>query len=287
MQIKNVIKKIIPSSVKQMIKKEIGGSTEYVIHVADRNKLQNRFAVVTGGSGAIGSAICFRLAMEGAKVAVCGRSINKISYVIKNIKKNGGEAVPVVLDVTDEKAVSKSMKILSKEHGTIDILINNAGGSARENSKLFSEQDFDTIRNVLDINLHGAMLCTHYALKYMNTDKARIINMGSVVGIQGKSGMTDYAASKAAIVGFTRSLAIELGKRNITVNCVSPGWVNRTVFDHGSQPTEGNINCMGRSGKTDEVGALVAFLVSDEAAYITGQNIIIDGGRSLGLWGDT
>lgn len=286
MQIKGIVKKMLPPKLKQRIKNEIGGTAEYIVHTTDKNKLQNKFAFVTGGSGAIGSAICFRLAMEGAKVAVCGRSLNKINFVIENIKKNGGDAIPVILDVTDEKNVSKTINSVSKEHGAIDILVNNAGGSARSSSKLFSEQDFDIIRNVLDINLQGTMLCTHYALQHMNISNARIINMSSVVGIQGKNGMTDYAASKAGIVGFTRSLAVELGGKNITVNCISPGWINRVVFDHGSQLTEGNINCMGHSGKTDDVGALVAFLASDEAGYITGQNIIIDGGRSLGLWGD-
>lgn len=110
--------------------------------------------------------------------------------------------------------------------------------------------------------------------------------MSSVVGLQGKNGMTDYAASKSGIIGFTRSLAVELGKRGITVNCVSPGWVNQAIFDRGQKPSQGNVNCLGHSGKTDEVAALVAFLASDEAGYITGQNIVIDGGRSLGLWGD-
>lgn len=170
--------------------------------------------------------------------------------------------------------------------GGVDVLVNNAGGSARENAKQFAEQDFSIISNIINTNLNGTMLCTYYALRYMNPSGGRIISMSSVVGLQGKNGMTDYAASKSGIIGFTRSLAVELGKRGITVNCVSPGWVNQAIFDRGQKPSQGNVNCLGHSGKTDEVAALVAFLASDEAGYITGQNIVIDGGRSLGLWGD-
>ncbi len=281
-----LLKKIVPKSMKTKLKKEFGGSADYRVFTSEKDKLHDKFAVVTGGSGAIGSAICFKLAMQGATVAVCGRSIEKTDLVVHNITKNNGKAFPVILDVTDEKIVSEKMKYLYERNGSIDILVNNAGGSAREDSKLFAEQEYNVIKDVVEINLQGTMMCTNYALKYMKTSGARIINMSSVVGMQGKDGMTDYAASKAGIVGFTKSLAIELGKYDTTVNCVSPGWVNRKVFDLESDVGKGNVNCMGHSGKTDDVSALVAFLASDDAGYITGQNIIVDGGRSLGLWGD-
>lgn len=286
MKIKSVVKKIIPNSLKQKIKREIGSTTEYTLRLTEQKRFDQKKVFVTGGSGALGSAICFRLAMEGAIVGVCGRRLDKIQIVIDNIVKNGGTAVPVILDVNDEQSMANGINNFCKEYGTLDVLINNAGGSARGNAKMFEEQDYSVIQNVIATNLNGTMLCTHYALTNMNPNGGRIISMSSVVGMQGKNGMTDYAASKAGIVGFTRSLAVELGKKNITVNCVSPGWVHQAVFDKGQETMKLNVNALGHSGKADDVASLVAFLASDEAGYITGQNIVIDGGRSLGLWGD-
>lgn len=282
---KNIVKRLIPATLKRKIKQEIGSTTEYTLRITDKARFSGKRVIVTGGSGAIGSAICFRLAMEGATVGICGRNTEKINVVMNNIRRNGGKAVPIFMDVTDDDSISSGLSEFCAE-GKLDILVNNAGGSARGKANSFIEQDFSVIKDIVDLNLIGSMLCTHHALRYMNQKGGRIINMGSVVGIQGKSGMTDYAASKSGIIGFTRSLAVELGKKNITVNCVSPGWVNQIVFDRGQEPLERNVNCMGRSGKTDDVAALVAFLASNEAGYITGQNFIIDGGRSLGLWGD-
>ncbi|WP_051226352.1 SDR family NAD(P)-dependent oxidoreductase [Butyrivibrio sp. MC2013] len=283
----HLIKKLLPKTVKEKIKSELSGSTVYDLNVLDQGRLKNKTVIVTGGSGAIGSAICFRLAMEGAIVGVCGRSIEKINMVIDNIQKNGGKAVPIVSDVTDRNTFQKAIDDFYKEFGGIHILVNNAGGSARGDSTDFSSQDFEVIKKILSINLIGTMQCTHVVLPYMKQDGfGRIINMSSIVGLQGKSGMTDYAASKAGIIGFTRSLAIELGKFNITVNAISPGYVNQTVFDRGRKTLYANINCMGHNGRTDDIAGTVAWLVSEDANYVTGQNIIVDGGRSLGLWGD-
>lgn len=286
MSLKSILKRVVPSIVKQRIKQEIGSSTDYLVRTSDKQRFEGKKVLVTGGSGAIGSAICFRLAMEGAIVGVCGRKIDKIKIVIDNIENNGGCAIPVILDVCDEKSICSGIDSFSQKYGSIDVMINNAGGSARNNAKTFQEQEFSVVQNVMNTNLTGTLLCTHYALKYFNPSGGRIINMSSIVGMQGKSGMTDYAASKAGIVGFTRNLAIELGKKCITVNCVSPGWINQSVFDRGQPTIQGNVNCLGHNGKTDDIAAVVAFLASDEAGYITGQNIVVDGGRSLGLWGD-
>lgn len=288
--LKIILKRLIPKSIIRKIKQEIvpvyEGPIEYQLSYSQKERFVNKRVLVTGGSGAIGSAICFRLAMEGAYVGVCGRNAKKISIVINNIEKNGGKATPIIMDVNDETSVKRAINEFCADDTKIDILINNAGGSARGESKNFGEQDFSVIRRIIDTNLNGAMLCTRYALEHMCLTNGRIISMGSVVGLQGKCGMTDYAASKAGIVGFTRSLAVELGNRDFTVNCVSPGWVNQTVFDRGKELPKGNVNCMGHGARTDDVAALVAFLCSEEAGYITGQNIVIDGGRSLGLWGD-
>lgn len=285
-----VLKRLIPQSIKMKIKQEITpvyeGPVEYKLSFSQKGRFINKRVLVTGGSGAIGSAICFRLAMEGAYVGVCGRNAKKINIIINNIRKNGGKAVPIIMNVNDEDSVKRGINEFCANDAKIDILVNNAGGSARGKSQCFEQQDFSVIRQIIDTNLNGTMLCTRYTLEHMCNTNGRIISMSSVVGLQGKCGMTDYAASKAGIIGFTRSLAVELGKRDFTVNCVSPGWVNQTVFDRGKELPKGNVNCMGHGARTDDVAALVAFLCSEEAGYITGQNIVIDGGRSLGLWGD-
>lgn len=287
MGVRSIIKKLIPSKIKKAIKQEFGSSTLYELNLVDLHKLDNKIAIVTGGSGAIGSAICFRLAMEGAIVGVCARSIEKAKVVIDNIQKNGGKAFPVIMDLTVDKSIQAAFVKIAEEYGEIDILVNNAGGSARGMAKNFEEQNFSVVDMILSTNLRGTMYCTHEALKHMKkSNSSRIINMSSIVGLQGKTGMTDYAASKSGLIGFTRSLAIELGSCGITVNCVSPGWVSHAVFDRGMKIQEGNVNCMGHSGQTDDVAGAVAYLVSEDAKYVTGQNIIVDGGRSLGLWGD-
>ncbi len=287
---KALIKKLIPKSVKNQIKKSVqseSGKAGYELRLSDRKRLDGRKVFVTGGSGGIGSAICFRLAMEGAIVGVGGRNAEKLNLVVENILNNGGKAKAVKIDITDDNSVEKALSDFAGECGGIDVLINNAGGSARGESKQYEDQDFCIINDVLETNLVGTMRCTRAALKMIKDSKAgRIINLSSVVGLQGKNGMTDYAAAKSGIIGFTRSLALEMGKYGITVNCVSPGWTGRGLFDHNKPVQYKNVNCLGHSGKADDVAGLIAYLLSDEASYITGQNIIIDGGRSLGLWGD-
>lgn len=285
----SVLNRIIPSAIKEKIKKEFGmnRTAEYTIYSTDERKLSNRRAIVTGGSGAIGSAICFRLAMEGAFVGVCSRSYEKANVVIENIKRNGGNADALIMDLTDEKSVSEAFKSFKNKYGDIDILVNNAGGSARNKSKLFKDQDYSVIDSVIGMNLRGTMLCTHIALNYLKQcNTSRIVNISSVVALQGKSGMTDYAAAKAGIIGFTRSLAIELARDGITVNSISPGAVSQIVFDKGIDMPNCNDNCLGHRGKTDDVAGAVAWLVSEDAQYVTGQNIVVDGGRTLGLWGE-
>ena len=188
------------------------------------------------------------------------------------------------MDLNDYHSIEKSIDSFTTEHGKLDILINNAGGSAREKSKDYASQSFDVITDVINTNLTGTMLCTHMALQKFNSKGGSIINIASVVGLQGKQGMTDYASAKAGIIGFTRSLALEIGTKNIRVNAVSPGWCSRRLFNEAQSVK--NVNCMKKIGKPEDVAGLVAYLVSNEANYITGQNIIIDGGRSLGLWGD-
>lgn len=230
--IKKVIKKIIPKSVKKKIDKYMYNKVKnnlrnteikYKLYIEDKGKLEGKVALITGASGAIGSAISFRLAMEGATIIACGRNIENLKTVEEQIKNNNGKIYLYKLDVTDEENIDKVCEDVIKKFGKIDILINNAGGSARDKKNFNYLQDIKVIKEVIEVNLLGTMLCTRKIEPIMVKQKSgKIINMGSVIGTNGLAQFTDYAAAKAGIIGFTKSLAIELAEHGITVNCISP-----------------------------------------------------------------
>lgn len=289
----NIIKKMIPQFIKKRIKEMISSDpteVQYKIAIENVKRLKGKKVIVTGGTGAIGSAICHRLYCEGATVGICGRNIKKVDKLIKRIESEGeidGTLIPLELDVTKEESIDRAIKQFVDETGGLDAFINNAGGSARENNKAVYEQNIQTVDEVINVNLRGTILCTQKASRIMiNQKKGCIINLSSVVGLCGKSTMSDYAATKAGIVGFTKSIALELGKYNVRANCISPGMVNQTPFDYGTPYKESSQNCLGYRGHTDDVAGVVAFILSDDAGYITGHNFVVDGGRSLGLMGD-
>lgn len=297
MSIKQLIIKLIPKKVKEYIKAQVNYERpaptpiEYVIRTSDLKKLEGKAIIVTGATGAIGSAVIHQLYIQGATVGVCGRDMAKVSKTIERIKSeniNGeGQLIPLCIDVTDNISIENGIDKFYRQTGKIDALINNAGGGARENSKKLWEQDIEIIDKVIKTNLLGSIFCARKAAQIMTKQSSGVIvNMSSVVGMCGKEKMTDYAAAKAGIIGLTKSLAIELGRYNIRVNCISPGMVNQIPFDAGLPIRSTNSNFIGRFGYTDEVADLVSFIVSDQAKYITGHNFVIDGGRSLGLYGD-
>ena len=230
--IKKVIKKIVPNSLKKKIhrymfnkvKSELRNTeVSYKLYIEDKGKLEGKVVLITGASGAIGSSISFRLSMQGAIVIACGRNIDNLKIVEKQVKNNGGNIYLYKLDVTDEKNIDEVCDSVVQKFGKIDILINNAGGSARDKKNFNYLQDVKTMKEVLDVNLIGTMICTRKVEPIMIKQKSgKIINMGSVIGINGLAQFTDYAAAKAGIIGFTRSLAIELAEYGITVNCISP-----------------------------------------------------------------
>jgi len=288
---KKTIKKLIPNFIKKRIKtylkknaSVINEIVSYEIKIVDKKRLANNVAVVTGGSGAIGRSICSRLAAEGAIVYVCGMSENKINNVVEGIRQFEGTAYACRLNVTDESHIENTFSDIVKKHGRVDILVNCAGGSARNQIANIHEQEIPVIDSILDINLRGAILCCRQAAKQMVLQKrGNIINISSIIGEKGKARFAEYAASKAGIIAFTKSIAMELGKHGIRANCVSPGIVQRGSIDQDIIQKLRKTNYLADYGRPEDISNAVAFLVSNEASFITGQNLMVDGGRSLGL----
>jgi 3-oxoacyl-[acyl-carrier protein] reductase len=244
--------------------------------------LTGKSALVTGASRGIGRAVALKLAGLGAKVAInFAGNVAKAQEVKDEILSNGGEAILVQGNVADFETVQSIVKSVIENFGTIDILVNNAG-ITRDNLLIkMSESDFD---EVIATNLKGVFNCTKAVTRLMMKQRGgRIVNMSSVVGITGNISQANYAAAKAGIIGFTKSSAKELASRNVTVNAVAPGFIStdmtESLSDKVKEELLKNIP-MGRMGNPEDVANIVAFLVSDKAAYITGQVIAIDGGMA-------
>jgi 3-oxoacyl-[acyl-carrier protein] reductase len=241
--------------------------------------LSGRTAFVTGSTRGIGLAIAQALYQAGAKVAVVGRDPERARSVAASL---GDRAAGVACDVADGAQVAAAVSAAEAALGPADILVNNAG-LARDNILLrLSDQDWDA---VLDANLKGAFHTTRAVIKGMMKRRAgRIINMTSVVGLTGNKGQANYAASKAGLIGFTKSVAKEYASRNILVNCVAPGFIETDMT--ASLPAEARASlleeiALGRLGRPEDVAGTVLFLASDLAAYITGQVLVVDGGMVI------
>ncbi len=284
MGVKRYIKRVAKALLNKPIDK-FSMEKEYVINSDSR--FLNQIVVVTGASGSIGGAIAWRLGIEGAIVYLGGRNNKKLFELANQMKQKNIVAFPLVLDVTDESSIEKAKNKVISEQGKIDILINCAGGSTRNRCANLVDQDIEMIDSMLNTNLRGSMLCTRtFGKEMVKVNKGKIINIASVIGEHGKPRFSDYAASKAGIIGYTKSVAQELGVYGINVNCVSPGFIQRDSFNEEQKIYLLNSNFMNKVGCSEDIASAVAYLASEEAGFITGQNLCVDGGRSLGLHGD-
>jgi 3-oxoacyl-[acyl-carrier protein] reductase len=243
------------------------------------NRFDGRVALVTGASRGIGEAIARRLASEGATVLAAARSTPSLDRVVAEISSAGGAARAITLDVSEPASIDAAVKGAFEQHGQIDVLVNNAG-IAEDNLILrMSREAWD---RVLSTNLTGAFLMTQAVVKGMVRRRyGRIVNVASVVGLMGNAGQANYASAKAGLVGLTKSVARELGSRNVTCNAVAPGFIATTMTDgitaEARETLWGQIP-LQRLGSPEDVAAAVAFLASDEASYVTGTVLNVSGG---------
>jgi 3-oxoacyl-[acyl-carrier protein] reductase len=245
--------------------------------------LKDKVALVTGASQGIGRATSLALAEAGAKVAIAARNTEKLASLAAEIAAAGGEALSVPMDVADPAQVKTGFQQLLAKFGKLDILVNNAAITRDTLALRMKLDDWDA---VLRTNLTGAHLCIQQALGAMLKQRAgRIINITSVVAETGNAGQANYVASKAGLIGLTRAIAVEVASRSITVNAIAPGFIATPMTDPLSQEIKDKMKSMiplGRFGTDRDVAAAIVFLASDEAGYITGQVLDVNGGLHMG-----
>ena len=244
--------------------------------------LKNKIAIVTGASQGIGKIIAFELAKAGAHVASISRNKKAIESIVDEITINGWQASSFSCDISDSDTFSEIITEIIKKNNRIDILVNNAGITKDSLLMRMSIEQWD---DVINTNLKGAFHCTKAVLRYMMKNKfGRIINITSIVGLTGNAGQANYAASKAGLIGMTKSIAKEVASRGITANCIAPGWIETSMTEKLSGEVKSEFLShfpVVRIGSPNDIANAVIFLASDEAGYITGQTITVDGGRII------
>jgi len=244
--------------------------------------LSDKVAVVTGASRGIGRSIALALAAQGAKVVASARNGEALDELVAAIRKQGGDALAVVGDVAVDADAVRLVEQTVAHYGQLDILVNNAGITRDGLLLRMKNEDWDA---VLDTNLKGAFLCTRAAAKVMSKQRSgRIINISSVVGEMGNAGQANYCASKAGLLGLTKSVARELARRNVTVNAITPGFIVTDMTDDLSDKARETLTeqiPLGRLGEAEDVANAVIFLASDQSSYVTGQVLGVNGGMYM------
>ena len=245
--------------------------------------LKDKVALVTGASQGIGRATALALAEAGARVAVAARSGDKLLSLVSEMEAQGGAGLAVTMDVADAAQVKAGFQQVLGKFGRLDILVNNAAITRDTLALRMKLEDWEA---VLRTNLTGAHLCIQQALGAMLKQRSgRIINLSSVVAETGNAGQANYVASKAGLIGLTRAIAVEIASRSITVNAVAPGFIETPMTDPLPQELKDKMKAMiplGRFGLDREIATAIVFLASDEAAYITGQVLEVNGGMHAG-----
>ncbi|VAX35154.1 3-oxoacyl-[acyl-carrier protein] reductase [hydrothermal vent metagenome] len=245
-------------------------------------KFKDKVAFITGSTRGIGKEIAFTFAKEGAIVVILGRNGVLADQVKDKIIEQGGQAESFACDVTSLQNVQEIVNKVLDKHKRIDILVNNAGITKDNLLLRMSESDWD---EVIKINLRGVFNCTKIIMKVMlKAKQGRIINISSIIGITGNAGQANYAASKAGMIGFTKSIAREIASRSITVNAVAPGYIQTDMTEQLPEASREAILKsipLGRLGLASDIAGICLFLASEEGAYITGQTIVVDGGMAI------
>ena len=243
---------------------------------------EKRLAVVTGAARGIGRAIVLELLEQGRLVAGIDINAEQLAELEKVVKEAGHAVVTKCVDITKTDEFTEVLESLAAEHGGIGILVNNAGITRDKLMMQMKDEDFDT---VVSVNLRAAFMATKCVLRSMIRNKfGRIVNMSSVAGVMGQAGSSNYAASKAGLIGMTKSVAREVGKKNVTANCIAPGFIMTemtTVLPDAVKNAAKQIIPVRRFGQVEDVAKAVAFLASDESGYITGQVLCVDGGMAM------
>ena len=246
---------------------------------------EKRLAVVTGGARGIGRAIVLALLKQGRRVAapdIDEAQLAELGTVVEQAGHDASDLITLKIDITDSAELTSQLEQLAEECGGIGILVNNAGITRDGLLLTMTDEDFD---KVIAINLKAAFVASRAAAKSMMRNRwGRVINIASVAGVMGNAGQTNYAASKAGLIGMAKTIGRELAKRNVTANCVAPGFIVTAMTDAlPDRIKEGvkQVIPMNRLGQADDVAATVAFLASDEAGYVTGQVICVDGGMAM------